>query len=43
MYDLEKDPHELKSMYADPAYADTVQQLKSRLSELRREYKDDSK
>lgn len=40
LYDLEKDPHELKSVYSDPAYQDTVQQLKTELERLRKQYKD---
>lgn len=41
LYDLEKDPKELKSVYADPAYADTVAELKKELTRLREYYKDD--
>jgi arylsulfatase A-like enzyme len=41
LYDLEKDPREMKSVYADPAYADVVKDLKQRLAALRRQYKDD--
>lgn len=41
LFDLEKDPHELKSVYADPAYANVVTDMKQRLEELRAKYKDD--
>jgi arylsulfatase A-like enzyme len=39
LFDLQKDPDELKSVHADPAYADTVQQLKAELQRLREHYK----
>jgi arylsulfatase A-like enzyme len=39
LYDLEKDPHELHSAYADPAYAETVKTLKAELTRLREVYK----
>jgi arylsulfatase A-like enzyme len=41
LYDLEKDPHELKSVYTDPAYAETVKDLKAELERLRKRYGDD--
>jgi arylsulfatase A-like enzyme len=41
LFDLEKDPHELKSVYADPAYADTVKSLKTELYRLKKELKDE--
>ncbi len=31
LFDLKKDPHQMKNVAADPAYAATVQQLRSRL------------
>lgn len=40
LYDREKDPQELKSVYADPAYAKTVAELKTELDRLRKQYKD---
>ncbi len=40
MYDLEKDPHEMKSVYNDPAYADVQQMMLKRLTELRAKYGD---
>ncbi len=39
LYDLEKDPHELNNVYADPAYADTVKELKGELERLRAQLK----
>jgi arylsulfatase A-like enzyme len=41
LHDLEKDPHELKSVYDDPAYAETVKDLKAELERLRKQYGDD--
>lgn len=35
LYDLEKDPQEMDNVYRDPAYADTVRRLKSRLLRLK--------
>jgi arylsulfatase A-like enzyme len=43
LYDLEKDPHELKSVYKDPAYAQTVEELKKELKRLMEKYKDDGR
>jgi hypothetical protein len=40
MYDLEKDPHEMKSIYNDPAYANAQKDLHKRLTELRTQYGD---
>jgi arylsulfatase A-like enzyme len=42
LYDLEKDPHELRNVYADPACAQVVADLKARLREFRKQYKDDT-
>jgi len=42
LYDLEKDPHELKSVYSDPAYTDIVKELTAELKRLRTLYKDDT-
>ncbi len=39
LYDLEKDPHEMHSVYDDPAYADVVVRLKKELARLREFYK----
>lgn len=41
LFDLEKDPQELKSVYGDPAYAGIVQELKQELARSRKKYKDD--
>lgn len=38
LYDLEKDPGEMKSVYEDPAYAEVRAQLTKRLDELKRQY-----
>lgn len=35
LYDLEKDPREMRSIYSDPAYAGVVSELKAELSRLR--------
>ncbi len=35
LFDLEKDPHELRSVYNDPAYEKTVKDLKRELDRLR--------
>jgi len=40
LFDLKKDPNEMKSVYAEPAYADTVRKLKAELERLRTQYKD---
>ena len=37
LFDLEKDPHELRSVYGDPAYATVVADLKRELDRLRAE------
>ncbi len=42
LYDLEKDPREMKNVYSDPAYADVVRRLKKELIRLRKKYKDDT-
>jgi arylsulfatase A-like enzyme len=38
LFDLETDPDELNSVYADPEYADVVADLKTRLAQLRVDY-----
>jgi arylsulfatase A-like enzyme len=43
LYDLDKDPHELKNVYADPAYAETVKRLKAEMYRLKRELKDEDR
>ena len=40
LFDLVKDPREMRSVYEDPAYADTVKELKAELNRLRELYKD---
>jgi N-acetylglucosamine-6-sulfatase len=35
LYDLDRDPHELESRHADPAYADVRRDLAERLAHLR--------
>jgi len=39
LYDLEKDPHEMKSEYSNPEYAKVVEELKKELQRLREFYK----
>ena len=40
LYDLLRDPHELKNIYAIPAYADVVRRLKAELERLQVQYRD---
>ena len=40
LFDLKNDPHELKSVYADPKYADILADLKKELTRLRKELGD---
>jgi arylsulfatase A-like enzyme len=40
LFDLAKDPHELKNVYDDPGYASTVAALKDELAHLRKELDD---
>lgn len=40
MYDLQKDPHEMKSVYNDPEYAGVQADLHKQLDELRAKYGD---
>jgi len=40
LFDLERDPDELQSVYDDPAYADVAASLKKRLHDLQVEYGD---
>ncbi len=42
LFDLKKDPQQLRSVYDDAAYAKTVTDLKAELTRLRAEFKDDS-
>jgi arylsulfatase A-like enzyme len=38
LFDLDKDPAEMQSVYADPAYAGVVTDLKAELERLRARY-----
>ncbi len=40
LYDRNKDPHEMRNVYHDPAYANTVSRLHKELEALRVKYKD---
>ncbi len=40
LYDLEKDPSEMKNCYNDPAYADVQKMMHQRLADLREKYGD---
>ena len=40
LFDLQEDPHELKSVYDDPAYADLRQELAAELTRLQEQYGD---
>ncbi len=40
LFDNEKDPHQLRSVYSDPEYAQQLAGLKTELARLRREYAD---
>ncbi|MEL6195328.1 MAG: sulfatase, partial [Bacteroidota bacterium] len=42
LFDLQKDPTEVNSVYDDPAYQDIITGLKERLEELRVQYEDDT-
>jgi hypothetical protein len=35
--DLRQDSHEMQNVYADPAYADTVRELKPQLAQLKQD------
>jgi arylsulfatase A-like enzyme len=41
LFDLEKDPREMKSVYNDPAYTTAVADMKKELKRLMAQYKDD--
>lgn len=40
LYDLEKDPQELKNVYDDPAYADVKREMHKKLENIREKYGD---
>ncbi|MDO6438264.1 sulfatase [Cyclobacterium sp. 1_MG-2023] len=42
-YDLEKDPKEMNNLYGDPAYSDTIAELKKELKKLRKELNETDK
>jgi len=42
LYDLKKDPHEMKNVYNDSAYTKVAKDLKAELKKLRAQYKDDT-
>ena len=42
LYDLKKDPKEMKNVFGNPAYAEIVKELKVELKALREKYKDDT-
>src|SRR5205807_9823961 len=42
LFDLQKDPREMKSVYAEAAYAGVVKELKTELARLRKLYKVDT-
>lgn len=41
LFDLERDPHELHSVYHDPAYADAVRELRAELRRLQARFGDE--
>ncbi len=41
LFDLAKDPREMKSVYEDPAYAEVVTEMKAELARLKEYYKDE--
>ncbi len=41
LYDLQKDPGEMRNLYSDPSYAKTLESLKKELQRLKKECKDD--
>ncbi len=41
LFDLKKDPREMKNVYADPAYAAVVKTLKAELGRLQKQYGDE--
>jgi arylsulfatase A-like enzyme len=41
LYDLRKDPREMRNVYGDPAYAKMVEELKKELYRLKKQLKDD--
>ena len=39
LFDLEKDPHEMRSVYSDAEYVDVVSEMKKKLESLRAQYR----
>jgi arylsulfatase A-like enzyme len=39
-YDLESDPYEMKNLYTDPQYEQEIEELKLKLIELQKQYRD---
>jgi len=42
LYDLQKDPGEMRNIYSEPSSAKTVESLKKELQRLKKEFKDDN-
>jgi arylsulfatase A-like enzyme len=42
LFDLQQDPHEMRSVYGDGKYADVVRETKAELARLRAQYKDET-
>jgi hypothetical protein len=40
LFDVAKDPHEMRNIYGDPKMAGVVKRLKAEMERLQREYKD---
>lgn len=43
LYDLEKDPNEMKNVYLEPAYSEVRDMMTKELEKARKQYKDDTK
>jgi arylsulfatase A-like enzyme len=41
LYDLKKDPHEIKNLYGEPGYEKIIKHLKEKLNQLVKQYQDD--
>ncbi len=41
LYDLQKDPGEMRNLYSDPSHTKTLESLKKELQRLKKEFKDD--
>jgi len=42
LFDLQKDPEQIQSVYGEPEYAEVQQQLTEKLDELQKQYEDDT-